>query len=110
MTSLENKGYIDKTIKRLQKSDGQYVSNQEDILKEVQIFYKRLFSQPKNEYEPQLKRIMSNLETVKLSPVEALGLEHELSVEEIGQALKQMKKVQASMATMLSSSRFFEKN
>ena len=91
MTSLENKGYIDKTIKRLQKSDRQYISNQGDILNEVQIFYKRLFSQPKNEYEPQLERVMSNLKTAKLSPVEAMGLEHELSIEEIGQALKQMK-------------------
>ena len=26
-TSLENKGYTDKTIKRLQKSDEQYISN-----------------------------------------------------------------------------------
>ena len=61
LTSLENKGYIDKTIKRLQKSDD--ISNQEDILNEVQIFYKRPFSQLKNECEPQLDRIMSNLET-----------------------------------------------
>ena len=91
LSSLENKGYIDKTIKRLQKSDGQYISNQEEILNEVQIFYKRLFSPPQNECEPQLKRIMNNLETAKLSSVEAMGLEHELSVEEISQALKQMK-------------------
>ena len=91
LTSLENKGCIDKSIKRLQKSDGQYISNQGDILNEVQIFYKRLFSQPKNKYEPQLERIMSKLKTVKLSPVEAMGLEHELSIGEIGQALKQMK-------------------
>ena len=91
MSSLENKGYIDKTIKRLQKSDGQYILNQEEILNEVQTFYKRLFSQPKNECEPQLKRILNNLETAKVSSVEAKGLEHELSIEEIGQALKQMK-------------------
>ena len=91
LSFLENKGCIDKTIKRLQKLDGQYISNQEEILNEVQIFYKRLFSQPKNECEPQLKKIMNNLETAKVSSVEAMGLEHELSVEEIGQALKQMK-------------------
>ena len=91
LSSLENKGYIDKTIKRLQKSDGQYISNQEEILNEVQTFYKRLFSQPKNECEPQLKKILNNLETAKLSSVEAKGLEHELSIEEIGKALKQMK-------------------
>ena len=91
LSSLENKGYIDKTIKRLQKSEGRYITNQEEILNEVQSFYKRLFSQPKNECEPQLKRIINNLETAKLSAVEAMGLEHNLSVEEIGQALKQMK-------------------
>ena len=34
---------------------------------------------------------MSNLKTVKLSSEEAMGLEHKLSIEEIGQALKQMK-------------------
>ena len=54
-------------------------------------FIKGLFSQPKNEYESKLERIMNNLETVKLSPVEVMGLEHKLSIEEIGQALKQMK-------------------
>ena len=96
LTSLENKGYIDKTIKRLQKSDGQYISNHRDILNEFQIFYKRLFSQPKNEYEPQLERIMSKLKRVKLSPVEAMGLEHELSSEEIGQALKQVQNEKSS--------------
>ena len=39
-------------------------------------------SQLKNECESQLKRILNNLETAKLSSVEAKGLEHELSVEE----------------------------
>ena len=34
---------------------------------------------------------MSDLKTVKLSSEETMGLEHELSIEEIGQALKQMK-------------------
>ena len=35
LTSLETKGYIDKTIKRLQKQNGEFISNQKDILKEV---------------------------------------------------------------------------
>ena len=63
-------------------------------------------------YEPQLKILISNLETAKLFPVEAMGIEHVLPIEEIGQALKQMKieKLQVSMATALSSSRFFGKN
>ena len=47
LTSLENKGYTDKTIKPLQKPDGQFISNQENILNEVQNFYKRLFSHKK---------------------------------------------------------------
>ena len=54
-------------------------------------FIKDFFHNQKNECEPQLKRIINNLETAKLSSVEAMGLEHELSVKEIGQALKQMK-------------------
>ena len=38
LTSLETKGYIDKTIKRLQKQNGEFISNQKDILKEVKNF------------------------------------------------------------------------
>ena len=51
---------------------------------------------------------MSNLKTAKLSPEEAMGLEHKLSIEEIGQALKQMKNGK-SPGTLWSSSRFFGK-
>ena len=91
LTSLENKGYIDKTIKRLQKQDGQLISNQKDILKEVKNFYKRLFSQTKNDCEPQLNVILKKLNTVKLTEDETGSLENELSIEEIGEALKLMK-------------------
>ena len=91
LTSLENKGYIDKTIKRLQKQDGQFISNQKDILKEVKNFYKRLFSQTKNDCEPQLNVILKKLNTVKLTEDETGSLENELSIEEIGEALKLMK-------------------
>ena len=91
LSSLENKGYIDKTIKRLQKQDGQFISNQKDILKEVKNFYKRLFSQTKNDCEPQLNVILKKLNTVKLTEDETGSLENELSIEEIGEALKLMK-------------------
>ena len=41
LTSLETKGYIDKTIKRLQKQNGQFISNQKDIL--LKTFIKTYF-------------------------------------------------------------------
>ena len=37
--SLKNKGYIDQTIKRLQKQDGQYISNQEEVWKNIRLIY-----------------------------------------------------------------------
>ena len=73
------------------KPDGQFISNQEDILNEVQIFYKWFFSQTENEAELQLERILDNLDTTKLSTVQAMSLDQGLSIEEISQALKQMK-------------------
>ena len=35
LTSLENKNYIEKTIKRLEKQDGQILTEQDSILNEV---------------------------------------------------------------------------
>ena len=67
LTSLETKGYIDKTIKRLQKQNGEFISNQKDILKEVKNFYKNLFSQTRNGSKPQLDEILNKLNTGKIN-------------------------------------------
>ena len=60
-------------------------------MKEVKNFYKNLFSQTKNGSEPQLDETLKKLNTVKFSEDETRSLEKELSIEEISQALKQMK-------------------
>ena len=91
LTSLETKGYIDKTIKRLQKQNGKFISNQKDILKEVKNVYKNLFSQTSSGSKPQLDEILNKLNTVKLTEDETRSLEKDLSMEEISEALKQMK-------------------
>ena len=44
LTLLENKNYIDKTIKRLEKQDGQILTEQNSTLNEVKKFYEHLFA------------------------------------------------------------------
>ena len=42
--NLENKRYLEKTIKRLQLADGEIITDQKVILHEVKCFYEKLFS------------------------------------------------------------------
>ena len=59
LTSLENKYYIEKTIKRLEKQDGQILTEQSGILNEVKSFYEHLFSKSANTSDPEGPRWQS---------------------------------------------------
>ena len=46
--SLERRNYLEKTIKRIHKSNGDILTKQEDILSEVKGFYRELFKNNDN--------------------------------------------------------------
>ena len=41
--NLERKNFVEKTIKKLQDKEGHYITTQDDILKETEKFYTKLF-------------------------------------------------------------------
>ena len=90
--SLEKGNYINKTLKRLKRNDGTYISNQKNILAEFQKYYKKLFNSNDNQMEePDLKQLLNKMDTNKLSKDQAESLEGELKLTELNTVLKNMK-------------------
>jgi len=92
--NLEKKHYTQKLIPNLIDNDGNELDKLPDILKEQSIFYEKLYSsknprmdeQSKHIFFPEDKRVQS------LSVDEKSNLEHEITIEESYEVLKNMKK------------------
>ena len=91
---MENKYYIEKTIKRLEKQDDQILTEQSDILNEVKCFYEHLFSKSANTSDLELANLLENSTYPKLTTVESDRLECELALSEISKALQNMNTLQ----------------
>ena len=88
--SLEKRNFIEKTIKCIKLKDGECITDQKKILTRVRKFYLDLFSQKQGSQDIQYNEFLKNLNTKKLTKQESDTLEGNLTMEEIGQALKQM--------------------
>ena len=86
--NLEKRNFQNKTVSFLEKGDGEIVSEQENILNEVQHFYENLYSF-KNVQAFDLDYLKNN--AVLLDHDSSVGLEGEISIREVKQALKNMK-------------------
>ena len=86
--SLEKRNFINKSISFLDKGDGEIITEQETILKEVYSFYKNLYSfKDTNEIDmTPLKK-----EAVTLTPEDKTGLEGDITFTEAAAVLKNMK-------------------
>ena len=84
--NLENKNYIEKTIRKLQLRDGSIVTEQEKILDNIRAFYENLF---KNRDEKLLDIDFKKMGLEQRTPLEEMG--NLLTVEELGRVLKKMK-------------------
>ena len=92
LSSLQAKAYIDKTIKKLVKDDGSILTDQKAILKEVRVFYTDLFKHKSQKTDSNLLDLLkSSKDLKKLSPEQCDTLEHEITISELGEALKNMK-------------------
>ena len=90
--SLEKRNYINKTLKRIKRYDGTYITKQKDILTEFQMYYKKLFKSYDNQLEDlNLKHLFCDTEINKLNESQAKSLEGELQLEELNTVLKNMK-------------------
>ena len=89
--ALESKNFLDKTIKRVCTDDNRIITNQKDILSALQTYYQELFRNRDNEQKNcNLDELLKNQNIKKLSDKNKLSIEGELTIEEIGLALKNM--------------------
>ena len=88
---LENKNYVDKTIKKVINEDQNTITDQKEILDEVRTYYKKLFSnQDKDLQDIDLNDIIKNDNVKRLSEVEKQSIEGDITIIELGDALKNM--------------------
>ena len=86
--NLEKRNFLNKTVGFLDRGNGHIISEQENILKEVQQFYEKLYS-----HNPVQDLDLDHLknEVVMLDHEATDSLEDEISLDEVEQALANMK-------------------
>ena len=92
--NLESRNYINKTITKIEKQNGQTITKQEDILNEVKLFYENLYENhdTNDNQDSEIISILENIqENPKLSLENKNKLEGELTDKEILAAVKKMK-------------------
>lgn len=89
---LEKHNYTSKVITQLEKYDGSMIRDQNEILKETEIFYKNLYENKDNMLENvDLHDLMKDTEMNTLTMEEAEKLEGQLTYKEISEVLLNMK-------------------
>lgn len=85
--------FTSKIIPKVEKENGDIVTNQKEILKQVKIFYENLYKNRDVECcKPKdIENSLQNVNVRKLSLDEQDKLEGEISVQEAGETLKRMK-------------------
>ena len=86
--NLENRHFINKTVSFLERSNGEVIENQTDILKEVENFYSSLYSK-KQVTNVDISNIIFDAPKLPIQDVDLL--KKEITVAEIALALKDMK-------------------
>ena len=89
---LENRNYVNKTIKKLiieENNSQKIITDQESILKETKLFYKNLFSNKQNILtDVNLDNLFKNKNVAKLTQNESKSIEGPISLSELSNALK----------------------
>ena len=85
-SNLEKRNYLEKTVKRVQDKNGQFIKEQKDILEYIKTFYENLFSNKDDTLENvSLKEILKNATLHKVSD-NKLG--NPISTLELSEVLK----------------------
>jgi hypothetical protein len=102
---LESKNYTSKIIPKVEKDNGEIVTDQKEILKEVQYFYENLYKNKDEDKGCSLKDIVEGLKGAsirKLTEEEKDNLEGEIGSFEAGEILKKMKNNKSQKLSDLS--------
>ena len=87
--NLEKRNYVNKQISRIVRKDDTVAMSQEDIETEILSFYKTLYKE--NKVESNVSIEDCNVNITRLTTIQANGLEGELELSELLNALKNMK-------------------
>ena len=92
MLSREKKFYSEKTIRKIETANGDIITNQADILKEIEIFYSNLYRSRDNLLpDMDLYKLFENQNINKLNNEEYHDIGKLLTVDELAKTLKSMK-------------------
>ena len=106
--SLEMHNYLSKIIPRLETTDGRVLTDQNEILKEAENFYRNLYSNKDDPLsEINLKEYLKDTNLPKLTDNDSRLLEGDITMSELTKALKNMKN-NKSPGTDGFSSEFFK--
>ena len=86
--NLENRNFVSKEIHRL-NVNGKIVEDEDQIIEEVRLFYKDLYSSRDEQLEDIELGLILNEQTPKLNEEAANSLDGPITLEEAGQVLKQ---------------------
>ena len=90
--SLENKNYIEKTVKKLVLNNNQCITDQHKILKEMQTFYTKLFQNCDSDLSDiELDELLEDYDVNKLNECDSQALTGKLTEKEITFTLRNMK-------------------
>ena len=92
--SLERRNYLEKTIKKIEKQNGDILTKQEDILSEVRDFYQDLFKNNDSDLDDLTEQKLDEIIHEKISKLtldESNELEGPLSLTELNNSLRAMK-------------------
>lgn len=91
--SLESRNYINKTIPKVIKDDGNIISKQEEILNEIQLFYSNLYKNYDHDAAVNIENVFDNLKDHPiLTEEERMNLEGKISEDEIAFVLQKNEK------------------
>ena len=87
--NLENQNFISKSMNKLITSKDNHITEQTQIIEEVRLFYKKLYSK-RNSVDIDLNNIINKQSFKIMAKQDKMSLEKELSVEECLDSLKKM--------------------
>ena len=90
--SLESRNYTSKIIPKLELADGKIIYNQESVLKESMKFYSNLYKEKNVTSDINLNEMLDKFDPPKLSLEESAKLEGKITLQEIQNVLRLMKK------------------
>jgi len=86
--NLERRNYNLKTIKKLERSQGEFLTKEDDILKEIESFYTKLYASVLLDDNDLFDSFVQNLDIPKLEDTQRDELEGEITLKECRDILR----------------------